>query len=72
VPAAATAAPEARTVPADFDLSVASIMRGEQLVGRSPNQVRWSPDSRFVYFRWRDPEAADTTTHIYRVAADRR
>jgi dipeptidyl aminopeptidase/acylaminoacyl peptidase len=71
-PAAApvTAAPEARTVPADFDLSVASIMRGEQLVGRSPNQVRWSPDSRFVYFRWRDPEVADTTTHIYRVAAE--
>jgi hypothetical protein len=68
--APATAAPEARTVPADFDLSVASIMRGEQLVGRSPNQVRWSPDSRFVYFRWRDPEVADTTTHIYRVAAE--
>ncbi|MBV9774574.1 MAG: S9 family peptidase [Gemmatimonadetes bacterium] len=43
-------------------------MRGEALVGRSPDEVRWSEDSRWVYFRWRDPEARDTTTHVYRVA----
>jgi len=54
---------------AAFDLSVRNIMRGELLVGRSPNEVRWSPDSRHVFFRWRDPESGDTTTHVYRVAA---
>lgn len=52
-----------------FELSVANIMRGELLVGRSPSEVRWSDDSRWVYFRWRDPNAADTTTYTYRVAA---
>jgi dipeptidyl aminopeptidase/acylaminoacyl peptidase len=54
---------------AAFDLSVQNIMRGELLVGRSPDEVRWSADSRHVYFRWRDPESRDTTTHIYRIAA---
>lgn len=52
-----------------FDLSVPNIMRGELLVGRAPSEVRWSEDSRWVYFRWRDPNAADTTTYTYRVAA---
>lgn len=52
-----------------FDLSVPNIMRGELLVGRSPSEVRWSPDSRYVYFRWRDPESRDTTTSLYRVPA---
>ncbi len=55
---------------AGFDLSVANIMRGEGLVGRSPDNVRWSVDSREVYFRWRAPDSADTTTHVYRVDAD--
>jgi dipeptidyl aminopeptidase/acylaminoacyl peptidase len=53
-----------------FDLSVPSVMRGELLVGRSPSEVRWSEDSRFVYFRWREPESGDTTTALYRVAAE--
>jgi dipeptidyl aminopeptidase/acylaminoacyl peptidase len=52
-----------------FDLSVQNIMRGEGLVGRSPTEVRWSEDSRHVFFRWRDPEARDTTTYTYRVPA---
>jgi dipeptidyl aminopeptidase/acylaminoacyl peptidase len=51
-----------------FDLSVANIMRGERLVGRSPDEVRWSADSRSVVFRWREPESADTTTHLYRAS----
>jgi dipeptidyl aminopeptidase/acylaminoacyl peptidase len=51
-----------------FDLSVRNIMRGPLLVGRSPDDVRWSEDSRYVYYRWREPEAADTATHVYRVA----
>ena len=52
-----------------FDLSVRGIMRGESLVGRSPDELRWAEDSRTVFFRWRDPEARDTTTHLYRVRA---
>jgi dipeptidyl aminopeptidase/acylaminoacyl peptidase len=51
-----------------YDLSVRNIMRGPDLVGRSPDQVRFSADGRWVYFRWRRPEAADTATAIYRVA----
>ena len=57
----------AQTAP--FDLSVRNIMRGESLVGRSPDEVRWAEDSRTVYFRWRDPESRDTATHLYRVRA---
>jgi dipeptidyl aminopeptidase/acylaminoacyl peptidase len=51
-----------------FDLSVDNIMRGPLLVGRAPDEVRWSADSRHVWFRWREPEARDTTTRLYRVA----
>lgn len=54
---------------AGFDLSVQNVMRGELLVGRSPTEVRWSTDSRHVFFRWRDPESRDTTTSIYRLPA---
>ena len=67
--AVAVCAPaRAQTTANGFDLSVRNIMRGPELVGRSPDQVRFSTDGRWVYFRWRAPEAADTTTHVYRVA----
>jgi dipeptidyl aminopeptidase/acylaminoacyl peptidase len=61
-------APAARD--SGFDLSVENIMRGELLVGRSPDEVRWSPDSRHVFFRWREPQSADTTTWTYRVSVE--
>jgi dipeptidyl aminopeptidase/acylaminoacyl peptidase len=64
---AQAAQPPARTAP-PFNLTVASIMRGPLLVGRSPDEVRWSADSRTVWYRWREPEARDTTTHLYRVS----
>jgi dipeptidyl aminopeptidase/acylaminoacyl peptidase len=67
LPAAAQAPRPARDTA--FDLSVRNIMRGELLVGRTPDEVRWAEDSRTVYFRWRDPESRDTATHIYRVRA---
>ncbi|HEX5727215.1 MAG TPA: hypothetical protein VFX98_17190, partial [Longimicrobiaceae bacterium] len=68
-PAPARQAGPAPTSAMGFDLSVRNLMRGEGLVGRSPNELRWSPDSRWVYFRWRSSEAKDTTTSLYRVAA---
>jgi dipeptidyl aminopeptidase/acylaminoacyl peptidase len=35
---------------------VDSIMRGPELVGYPPSDVRWSRDSRRVYFRWKQPQ----------------
>ncbi len=69
-PAATIPAIAGATAGSAFDLSVPNIMRGELLVGRSPSEVRWSEDSRYLYFRWREPESADTVTATYRVAAE--
>ncbi len=35
-----------------FDFSIANIMRGPELYGRQPTNVRWSADSRWIYFSW--------------------
>lgn len=40
------------------DLELAWIMRGPELVGREPSNVRWSPDSRWLYFDWLPPGAS--------------
>jgi dipeptidyl aminopeptidase/acylaminoacyl peptidase len=60
---------QAQTTANGFDLSVRNIMRGPELVGRSPDDVRFSEDGRWVYFRWRSPASADTMTHTFRVPA---
>ncbi len=39
--------------PARFALTVDSIMRGPALIGYEPAQVRWSGDSKQVYFQWK-------------------
>ncbi len=53
-----------------FDLSVANIMRGPELYGREPQDVRWSVDSRWIYFRWNEPGAKwDAPTQSFRVRA---
>ena len=54
----------------EFDLSIRSIMRGPDLVGRAPQGFRWSPDSRWLYFRWQQP-GVDTARTQYRVRPDR-
>lgn len=41
---------------AKFELTVDSIMRGPELVGYPPSNVRWSRDSQRVYFRWKQPK----------------
>ncbi|WP_420130285.1 prolyl oligopeptidase family serine peptidase [Longimicrobium sp.] len=67
--ALAAAPGQAQTTANGFDLSVRNIMRGPDLVGRSPEDVRFSEDGRWVYFRWRAPEARDTLPHTWRVPA---
>ncbi|MGH7570187.1 MAG: DPP IV N-terminal domain-containing protein, partial [Gemmatimonadales bacterium] len=51
----------------EFRLTVENIMRGPDLVGTSPSNVRFSADGRHVYFRWRSP-GADTLDQDYRAA----
>ena len=41
--------------PAAFDFSIKNIMRGPELYGRPPENVRWSADSRWIYFTWVEP-----------------
>ncbi len=39
-----------------FELTIDNIMEGPKLVGTSPSNIRWLPDSSKVYFRWKKPE----------------
>ncbi|MCG6987792.1 MAG: prolyl oligopeptidase family serine peptidase [Gemmatimonadetes bacterium] len=53
-----------------FQLSIKNIMRGPELVGEAPTNVRWTDDSQWVYFRWRPGGMAwDVEPSLYRVAA---
>src|SRR3954454_11960793 len=38
-----------------FDFSIKNIMRGPELYGRQPSNVRWSADSKWIYFTWLEP-----------------
>jgi dipeptidyl aminopeptidase/acylaminoacyl peptidase len=40
---------------APFDFSIKNIMRGPELYGRPPANVRWSADSKWIYFTWLEP-----------------
>jgi dipeptidyl aminopeptidase/acylaminoacyl peptidase len=40
---------------AAFALTVPNIMRGPEVYGRQPENVRWSADSRWIYFSWLEP-----------------
>jgi dipeptidyl aminopeptidase/acylaminoacyl peptidase len=42
---------------APFDLSIRNIMRGPELYGREPEQVRWTADGQWIYFSWNEPGA---------------
>ena len=43
----------ALAAPPPFELTVDSIMRGPLLVGHPPDDLRWSGDSRELFFEWR-------------------
>jgi len=58
----------AQPAPPAFDLSVANIMRGPEHYGWEPQQVRWTADGQWVYFRWVAAGSAwDTPLSWYRV-----
>lgn len=40
-----------------FEFTIENMMRGPEVYGREPSNVRWSPDSRYIYFRWLPPGA---------------
>jgi dipeptidyl aminopeptidase/acylaminoacyl peptidase len=47
-----------------FELTVDSIMRGPDLVGYPPTGLRWSPDSKNLYFEWRKPGEDESSTYV--------
>ncbi|MEX2271766.1 MAG: alpha/beta fold hydrolase [Vicinamibacterales bacterium] len=49
---------------AAFPLTVDSIMRGPDLVGSAPSAVRWSGDSRSIYFAWQKPGEDEASTYV--------
>jgi dipeptidyl aminopeptidase/acylaminoacyl peptidase len=51
-PLAAQAAPQDSVSPW---LNIPYIMRGEETTGRIPERLAWTPDSRWIYFRWDRP-----------------
>jgi dipeptidyl aminopeptidase/acylaminoacyl peptidase len=38
-----------------FDFTIANIMRGPEVYGREPQNVRWSADGQWIYFQWLEP-----------------
>lgn len=49
------AAPLGAQQASSFDFSIRNIMRGPELYGRAPDDVRWSNDSKWIYFTWLEP-----------------
>ena len=50
-----------------FDLTIDNIMRGPALVGYEPTAVRWSADSKKIYFSWKradEPRNGETSTYV--------
>ncbi|MGE5750023.1 MAG: DPP IV N-terminal domain-containing protein, partial [Gemmatimonas sp.] len=53
-----------------FDFSIKNIMRGPELYGRPPQDIRWSADSKWIYFLWVAPGSDwRETPKRYRVKA---
>jgi dipeptidyl aminopeptidase/acylaminoacyl peptidase len=62
--------PQAPAAPA-FELTIDNIMRGPGLFGTSPSLVRWSPDSRSIWFQWKKyDEPREKSPDTYVVNAD--
>ncbi len=51
----------------NFDLSIDNIMRGPNLYGYAPEDLRWMPDGSKLYFSWKqwnDPPEKDRDTYV--------
>jgi dipeptidyl aminopeptidase/acylaminoacyl peptidase len=55
---------EAQAAAGRFPLTVDSIMRGPDLVGSAPSSVRWSGDSKQIYFDWQKPGEDEASTYM--------
>jgi dipeptidyl aminopeptidase/acylaminoacyl peptidase len=55
---------KAGTTGTPFQLTVDSIMRGPDLVGYPPTNLRWSADSQKLYFEWRKPKEKESSTYV--------
>ncbi|HET9317573.1 MAG TPA: hypothetical protein VFQ51_18415, partial [Vicinamibacteria bacterium] len=49
---------------APFAMTVDSIMRGPELVGYPPTGLRWSGDSKDLFFEWRTPGEDEAATWV--------
>ena len=67
--AAVTAQPSASAP--RLALTVDSIMRGPALVGYPPSDLRWSGDSKELYFEWRMPKDDEAATWVVSRAGGR-
>jgi len=54
----------AAQAPGRMAMTVDSIMRGPDLVGYPPSGLRWSGDSRDLYFEWRKPGEKESATYV--------
>ncbi len=44
-----------RSQQAALDFSIRNLMRGPELYGRPPQDIRWSADGKWIYFTWLEP-----------------
>ena len=56
--------PQAPSPKSQAPLTVDSIMRGPELVGNPPNNLRWSGDSKELYFEWQMPKEDQAATWV--------
>jgi dipeptidyl aminopeptidase/acylaminoacyl peptidase len=61
---AVTVSTKEQNGPKPFALTVDSIMRGPELVGNPPNNLRWSGDSKELYFDWLIPKDDQASTWV--------
>src|ERR1035437_2174937 len=38
-----------------FEFTIKNMMRGPEIYGREPAQIRWTPDGQWIYFQWLPP-----------------
>ena len=56
-----------------FVLTIDNIMRGPELVGYEPSAVRWSADSKKIYFSWKradEPRVSEASTYVVNADGD--